>query len=228
MKRAFTLPEVLLTLVIIGIIAALTIPALYSKIEEHILINRLKETYSMLTKAYELAKVDNGAFDTWNIGPSSATDSSTKAYNYLKPYLKVSKDCGRATNKDCFANHYKALFNDNLNFQPNQTNFLHKVLLKNGVALCFQNSDSNIGIFVDVNGKKGPNRGGVDFHRFKISNKGLIPGDGMLKPNQWNICKYKDNNFRSLDCAAWAIEMGNMDYLRRDVTEDWKKHKGIK
>ena len=43
------------------------------------------------------------------------------------------------------------------------------------------------------------------------------------------ICVGEDTSDRNGSmCAIWAVEMGNMDYLRRDITEDWKKHKGIK
>ena len=228
-KGAFTLAEVLITLGIIGVVAVLTIVPLVKNYQEKALVNRLKETYSMLTKAYELAKVDNGTIDTWNIGNLNSTDGATKVYNYFKPYLKVSKDCGTSTNKNCFANHYKALFNDSLYFQTNQLNHHYKVVLQNGVALSFQSFGSSAGVYVDVNGKKLPNRGGVDFYIFNINlAKNVSPYDAILNPNEWHMCKYNDKSDKNYACTAWAIEMGNMDYLRRDVTDDWKKHKGIK
>ena len=43
MKKAFTLAEVLITLGIIGIVAAMTIPTLITNYQKNITITRLKE-----------------------------------------------------------------------------------------------------------------------------------------------------------------------------------------
>lgn len=54
-RFAFTLAEVLITLGIIGIVAAMTIPTLTQRYREKVLINRLKDTYSIFSQAYKLA-----------------------------------------------------------------------------------------------------------------------------------------------------------------------------
>ena len=67
-KRGFTLAEVLITLGIIGIVAALTIPTLISKYQERVTITRLKESYSMLAQAYQFAVNKNGSPTSWKFG----------------------------------------------------------------------------------------------------------------------------------------------------------------
>ena len=47
--HAFTLSEVLITLGIIGVVAAMTIPVLMEKYQEHAIITRLKRVYSILS-----------------------------------------------------------------------------------------------------------------------------------------------------------------------------------
>lgn len=51
-KKAFTLSEVLITLGIIGVVAALTIPVIISKIDERETIVHWKKMYSVLSQAY--------------------------------------------------------------------------------------------------------------------------------------------------------------------------------
>ena len=50
-KSAFTLAEVLITLGIIGIVAAMTLPALINKAEEYILKQQFKKVYNTLQNA---------------------------------------------------------------------------------------------------------------------------------------------------------------------------------
>ena len=89
---AFTLAEVLITLGIIGVVAAMTMPALIGSYRKKVLEVRLKETYSIMNQALRFAEVDYGDMTDWDYpiyihesGDSSAYDWFQK---YLKPYLK--------------------------------------------------------------------------------------------------------------------------------------------
>ena len=64
-RTAFTLAEVLITLGIIGIVAALTLPTLISRYQEKVFITRLEKTYSILVSAYKLAVEENGSSTAW-------------------------------------------------------------------------------------------------------------------------------------------------------------------
>ena len=63
---AFTLAEVLITLGIIGVVAAITIPTVIQKYQEKVTVTRLKQTYSIFSQAVELAQVDYGDINFWN------------------------------------------------------------------------------------------------------------------------------------------------------------------
>ena len=92
-KTAFTLAEVLITLVIIGVIAAATIPTLMQKHFEQEMITKLKKNFSVISSAYSQAIRENGPPTEWDIGVSYNTDGSAqKLFDYLKPYLKVQKE----------------------------------------------------------------------------------------------------------------------------------------
>lgn len=59
-KRAFTLSEVLITLGIIGLIAALTIPNLMGAYRKRVVETRLKKFYSAINQAIMLSENENG------------------------------------------------------------------------------------------------------------------------------------------------------------------------
>ena len=102
-KCAFTLAEVLITLGIIGIVSAMTIPTLIKEYDKKQTVAKLKQTYSILSQAITRAQVDNGDIVTWSLKNINGQEVSknyakiitTDFFNiYLKPYIKISKDFG--------------------------------------------------------------------------------------------------------------------------------------
>ena len=98
-KFGFTLAEVLITLGIIGVVAALTIPTLIANYTKKQTVSKLKQSYSILAQAITSAQVDNGDLSNWGLAyiygsPTGSLDQEeilTKFFNtYLKPYVKVS------------------------------------------------------------------------------------------------------------------------------------------
>lgn len=59
-KRAFTLAEVLITLGIIGIVSAMTIPTLYTNYQKRLTLTRLKKTYSQLNQLVKTIDEEDG------------------------------------------------------------------------------------------------------------------------------------------------------------------------
>lgn len=63
--HAFTLAEVLITLGIIGVVAAFTLPALIQKNNNKVVETRLMKFYSTINQAVRLAEVDYGDKKYW-------------------------------------------------------------------------------------------------------------------------------------------------------------------
>ena len=64
----FTLSEVLITLGIIGIVAAMTLPSLIANHRRQVMLTKVKQTYTILNNALERAKVENGTdVNNWYI-----------------------------------------------------------------------------------------------------------------------------------------------------------------
>ncbi|MDR1327709.1 MAG: prepilin-type N-terminal cleavage/methylation domain-containing protein, partial [Heliobacteriaceae bacterium] len=61
-KYAFTLSEVLITLGIIGVVAALTMPSLITKYEKQVTVTRLKKFYSIHMQTLKMTEaIEEGA-----------------------------------------------------------------------------------------------------------------------------------------------------------------------
>ncbi len=96
-KRAFTLAEVLITLGIIGIVAAMTIPTLISEHRKKSAAARIAQTYSILQQCIYRSIADNGDVATWpvlrqNIGSKTKTSAPMEILrDHIYPYLTGAK-----------------------------------------------------------------------------------------------------------------------------------------
>ena len=73
MKKAFTLSELLITLAIIGIVAALTLPVIHSKYEIAVSKNKFKKNMAVLNQMAQMAKNQYG----YNFATLQAPTSNT-------------------------------------------------------------------------------------------------------------------------------------------------------
>ena len=104
MKKAFTLAEVLITLGIIGVVAAMTMPSLIQKHNEKVIVNQTKKVYSTFSQLLLFAQKDGDSLDSILQATSSKQEASMALLNYFLPYLKIGKNCGLQQNAGCFGN----------------------------------------------------------------------------------------------------------------------------
>jgi len=177
-QAAFTLTEVLVALSIVGIIAALVLPAVISNYQTKSFNQAFqRETQTLQSTIEGLPVSENKAsfFDTMMYKSTLETDETTGAANYddsskafMQKYLKVSKFCG--TNTDCFAEkYYEYTDGDKKVYTPDFKGACAK--LKNGMSICLtpQVGTTPIEGVIDLNGAKGPNVFGKDLRTFSIS-----------------------------------------------------------
>ncbi len=139
MFDGFTLAEVLITLAIIGVVAAFTIPAVVKNYQKHVMETRLKKTYSQMLQAFNTAQVQNGDPQHWEIvqGVHGSSDFATK---YLFPYLKVVKNCGTSsTGADC---NYKYRYKDETSWITPDSRYT-RFFLKDGTFIAMFTSKSS-------------------------------------------------------------------------------------
>lgn len=150
MKKGFTLAEVLITLVIIGVIAAMTIPTLMNSTNQQEYRTGFKKAISSLNQALSL----NYALEGTMVGDSTLNSTSAMITNLFKKRLSVVA----TTTNVAFAT-------TGSNVTPAATNVFYTA---DGMRFAFSlstagtyDADSNeyyYGFFIiDVNGEKGPN-----------------------------------------------------------------------
>ena len=90
-KSAFTLAEVLITLGIIGVVAAMTIPVLVQKYKYQVVEVRLKKFYTSINQAIKLSEVQNGAKELWYVDNHDTAESLEWFKNYIGKYMNILK-----------------------------------------------------------------------------------------------------------------------------------------
>ena len=147
---AFTLAEVLITLGIIGVVAAMTMPSLMQNYKRQQATARIKKFVSVINQALISAENDLGPREDWVIGEMDNSDSAYNFLNtYIKPYIK-SADIEKRT-----------LFGRNMA----TLRFVDGSQMSVKVGACYD-------IWYDINGKKGPNEKGKDIFVFILCKNG--------------------------------------------------------
>ncbi len=203
------------------------------------MVERLKQTYSIFSQAYLMAVRDNGAIEDWDLGSQDSQEGAKKLYDILKPYINKVKEC--ETDSGCFySGTYKSLFGSQYAWQPSTHNVYSRGVLANGTTFATWSAGSGCktnmsisgtgkyshacgAIHVDINGDKAPNKAGVDYFSLLIARDGILPSGGKDYKSPYNLkCKYQDtSNTNGEACAYWVIAKGNMDYRRRDISNQY-------
>lgn len=217
-KIAFTLAEVLITLGIIGVVAAMTLPTVINNVHHKELETALKKQYSTLSQAIlDIQREDDLPFEYESYRSNFKTELAAK--------YKAAQNCGAIVDNtgcviheidDTFS-HYKsytgkslqAAYMDDGGFIANDgTTFF----IEQGVQ------SESIGAYlvtIDVNGyKKRPNKMGYDLFMFQITKDGkVLPqgADGTWRRNSREaLCsKTSTHNENGFTCAYYAITDNN-------------------
>jgi len=105
-RCAFTLAEVLITLGIIGVVAAMTMPTLIQKHQQQVLITRLKKDYSIMSQALVTSYAENGEFKEWDLGTEYTKENLKRVVNkYFLPYFKVVRIVDDEENNNSYSSY---------------------------------------------------------------------------------------------------------------------------
>ena len=190
MQKGFTMAEVLITLGIIGVVAAMTLLALINNNRNKALEAAFKKNYSVIEQALNMYYAQTGERLT----------SEILGTHELKPilmkYMNVLQDCGLGnddSNQACIPNTTQSDFQDNGQKVNKYRTYNNKIdikmndfddgqfVLNDGSLILINNyahaTSPGTFISVDVNGfHKNPNRLGQDLFMFQIDEKGkLLP-----------------------------------------------------
>ena len=225
-KLAFTLAEVLITLGIIGIVAAMTIPTLMQKYYEKQTVSRLKETYSILTQALKLCGEENGYPEEWGLTGRNEESTAIVAEKVI-PFLKINIDCGMKMEKSnkCFPETMQSL---NGTIKANSIDdSKYYVSLLNGTSLAIESAEVEADMYlyflVDTNGAAKPNTWGKDIFEFTYRpNLGLVPSGHPDNSHNTYKTTCIDIGDYGWGCSYYVMNFGDMAYLHRVPKADPK------
>ena len=221
-NKAFTLAEVLITLGIIGVVAAITLPNLIANIDHNGKISKLRKAQSILNQAIKLSTIDNEAYETWD------TSLSPKVYieRYFAPYMKIIAYCDTYSICNYKSSTPWSRYNGSGSYSGFNAFSRVPIFTLDGILYSISTSggqndrpdpdavyDFNYigqqGVFVDINGPNKPNRFGNDVFML-VRNK-----DGSVMPLGYNLSDSKINT----DCRKEGHCLYCAEKLRRN---GWK------
>lgn len=168
-----TLAEVLITLGIIGVVCAITIPSLMQNIQDKQFKEAAKEAFSKASWAVQQMKIDEGG----SLNYYYSTNNKFKPV-FIK-YFKIAKDCGIVTDNNlCVPSATSSTIYHSLTNQQTSTTLMDngQFITLDGMFWGIENNSNYLIITVDVNGyTNGPNIFGRDTYMFQILNDILIP-----------------------------------------------------
>lgn len=220
-KSGFTLAEVLITLGIIGVVAALTMPSVINNIQNRQLEAGFKKGYSVISQVLDMYEADNEErISTLNLG----TQSGSLKHVFQK-YLKTSLVADKLAS--FYGTHSIVIGNKYMFFTPEYTTLNGEkvtnlnsfddgaIVTNDGMLIFFENgagwNGNRLYIHIDVNGfNKRPNRLGYDVFSFQIDQNGrLLPmgakGTFYYDANDKYCSQNSTEAYNGIACAYKAI-----------------------
>lgn len=226
-KRGFTLSEVLVTMGVIGVIAALTVPTLVNNYQRKAFAIQARKAVLDIENQVDMLITEEGktSFGATSVSTTDGLD------NFMKSHFKILKTCDSQHTSECFANQaYIAIEgNKTNNFTCAGTSYL----LANSSVVCAQKISSqdveveelvetpdstsrpsfdlstkenkywqvlsglNIELYIDTNGQEGPNTGGRDMFHMYIQPDGRIYDEAVASNL---VCSAPGGNLANAVC----------------------------
>lgn len=188
-KLAFTLAEVLITLGVIGVVAAITIPGLATSIQKKVLESQIKADYAIIQQAVRASESDDISYD---MVIQDGSDASIKEWfdTYLSTHLKVEQVC--YNKPGCW--HKMGVVKNLLGQAPRYENNngiggnIVTFKISNGSMFNIDGNTASdmesfglttdsdgLTFYFDANGDKKPNKIGKDIFILVWTDQGLVP-----------------------------------------------------
>ena len=206
----------MITLAIVGVVGAMTIPTLVHKYQAKVLKTQFIKAYSLFSQQLEFAQNDCGI----NLGSYCAKldtnlnvyTNKEECYKIFDNYLKRIGTCEYQGKNRNYSLSKEAYVDIGGHVYPDR-------LLSNGVCYKFLVNSRKLGVTIDINGaSNGPNALGHDifvFHVAKDKNylepvKQTTTYDDDYVEEQKTLCNAQNpENTASSACLAYAEQMGS-------------------
>lgn len=205
-RVGFTLAEILITLGIIGVVAAITIPTLVNQYETVQYRAAFKKTFNVISRAYQNMLNDCNATDISQLNGTAC--GANPGYNttgiMLFHFPTYFETADVSTTPSLWNPNCKYFNGAGMDFsaQPNASSFI----LKDGTPVLmvwvFPSGSpipTNFNIYVDLNGNKGPNIMGKDVQLIDVLGNKVVPNGSAESVS---------NNYEETTCAVGSNGRG--------------------
>ena len=176
-KVAFTLAEVLITLGIIGIVAAMTLPTVLSNVQDKVLESESKKAANIVANGYKLMMAQDEIFKVENIpflsncNEMEDIDCVSKAHK--ESFSIVADSAGTLSAEEMPDSYAISGKSQPSPFKWSDTKYMYTT----GDGMIFgvipdETTWSSFDVIVDVNGKNNPNVAIKDLHKYRFSGEG--------------------------------------------------------
>ena len=194
LNKAFTMAEVLITIGIIGVVAAMTLPTVMNKTKHRELQTAFKKTYSELNQASQLFMVKEGmSFSEYSVLNRSLThpELMKKFMGYFKGVSNYNKGLWNNKDDDTIVRPYKIKTLNGKNTTEGICDVTGRYADIAGRVYSLNDAPLTTGvngpiICVDTNGQKGPNKYGYDYFLFVFTTDGYVIPMGQPHKNNHN------------------------------------------
>ena len=151
-KFGFTLAEILVTLSIIGVVSALTVPALSQNVQNRTYEASIKKAYNTVSNAVDRYMADEGLSSLSN----SEITTKNGLRSFVKKYFKVVQDCETtyysSNGASCYAPQYFSL-DKSATTNTAMGQCIIVVGLADGSSMCLDNGNmEDVPVDKDING----------------------------------------------------------------------------
>ena len=229
-NQGFTLAEVLITLGIIGVVAAMTMPSLIQHHREKAMVTSLEKFVSTISQAVDLYKADNECVDSISTCVSYISKGDENCENFAPIAAKMNviasvKNANKSTADwlpDKAYNYYGEEQEGIYGGVSKKNVGTCAYLLNDGTTFAVDVNPTNFDIMVDVNGKKLPNRVGQDIFPLLIGADANFTnaGGGNTNKNKDVIFYPLGSNYNAFRGLCKYYYSGECNPLNTDPTKD--------
>jgi prepilin-type N-terminal cleavage/methylation domain-containing protein len=225
-KKAFTLAEVLVTLGIVGIVSAMTVPALTQNWQRRAYVTQLHKVYNEFQQAFKDEMADKHASNLNEVFITIQEHSygaNGHERDFLFDHFKVVKNCAGDPTDGCFSPRYKTINGTVGVFNPSG----HAVTIAGGAALALDiyhsmSDHARMGtVTVDINGTKGPNVVGRDLFVMFVYPDGKLDTVGNPAVRNGNATQARENNFNN-NCRVQLNTDGAVACFGKILNDNWE------
>ena len=196
-KAAFTLAEVLITLGIIGVVAAMTLPTLISNYQKRVYVTQLKKSVSVLSQGFTTMMGHDGVTELKDthafsgMGGGVCNSSNGDEYNILTNNCSSIREglqnvfsgiqfvpCDETQIKELNGSKHSETKSGTCIEFPDGSEIFSLGFQKNPINHTHPTGGFISEIYIDINGSKNPNTWGRDVFWLVIANNGTVYGTG--------------------------------------------------